>query len=40
MQFSLCLSFYLKCSLGGYIVGTTAGIQVEIVEASAPQSHH
>jgi hypothetical protein len=32
------LSFYLRCSLEGYTVGTTVGFRVEIVEALAPQS--
>jgi hypothetical protein len=40
MELSLRLSFYLRCSLGGYTVGTTAGFSVEIVEALGPQSHH
>jgi hypothetical protein len=39
MEFSLRLSFYLRRSLGGYMVGTTAGFLVKIVEALAPQSH-
>jgi hypothetical protein len=39
MELSLCLSFYLKHSLGGYTVGTTAGFPVEILEALAPQPH-
>jgi hypothetical protein len=39
MEFSLYLSFYLRCSLGGYTVSTTTGFLVEIVEALAPQSH-
>jgi hypothetical protein len=34
------MSFYLRRSCGGYTVGTTAGIPIEIVEALAPQSHH
>jgi hypothetical protein len=37
MQLSLRLSFYLRCSLGGYTVGTTVGFWVEIVVALAPQ---
>jgi hypothetical protein len=37
LQLSLCLSFYLRRSLGGYTVGTTARFLVEIVEALAPQ---
>jgi hypothetical protein len=36
MELSLCLSFYLRHSLGGYTVGTTAGFPVKIVEALAP----
>jgi hypothetical protein len=40
IELSLRPSFYLKRSLGGYTVGTTAGFPVEIVEALAPQSHH
>jgi hypothetical protein len=36
MKLSLCLSFYLRCSLRIYIVGTTMGFLVEIVEALAP----
>jgi hypothetical protein len=40
IEFSLRLSFYLRCSLRGYMVGTTAGFPVEILEALAPQSHH
>jgi hypothetical protein len=39
MELSLRLSFYLRRSLGGYTVGTTAGFPVEIVEALAPQPH-
>jgi hypothetical protein len=39
MELSLRLSFYLRCSLGGYTVGTTIGFPVEIVEALGPQSH-
>jgi hypothetical protein len=38
MEHSLRLSFYLRRSLGGNTVGTTAGFPVEIVEALAPQS--
>jgi hypothetical protein len=38
MQLSLCLSFHLRHSLGGYTVGTTAGLQVEIMVALAPQT--
>jgi hypothetical protein len=40
MEFSLCLSFYLKPNLRGYTVGTTVEFPVEIVEALALQSHH
>jgi hypothetical protein len=36
MEVSLRLNFYLSCSLGGYMVGTTTGFPVEIVEALAP----
>jgi hypothetical protein len=39
MELSLCLSFYLRCSLGGYMVGTTAGFPVRTVEALAPRFH-
>jgi hypothetical protein len=38
MELSLHLRFYLKHSLGGYMVGTTVGFSVEIVETLAPQS--
>jgi hypothetical protein len=38
MQLSLCLSFHLRRSLGGYTMGTTMGFWVEIVEALAPQT--
>jgi hypothetical protein len=38
MELSLQLSFYLRRSLGGYMVGTTTGFPVKIVEALAPQS--
>jgi hypothetical protein len=34
MELSLCLSFYLRRSLGG----TTVGLLVKIVEALAPRS--
>jgi hypothetical protein len=37
MELSLHLSFYLRCSLGGYTVGTIAGFPVEVVEALAQQ---
>jgi uncharacterized SAM-dependent methyltransferase len=40
MKLGLRLSFYLRRSLGGYTVGTTAGFLVEIVEALSPQSYH
>jgi hypothetical protein len=40
MELSLCLSFYLRRSLEGYMVGTTAGFPVKIMEALASQSHH
>jgi hypothetical protein len=40
MELSLHLSFYLSRSLGGYIVGTTAGFLVETVKALARRSHH
>jgi hypothetical protein len=40
MQLSLRLSFYLRCSLGDYMVGTTMGFHFKIMEALAPQSHH
>jgi hypothetical protein len=33
MELSLCLSFQLRHSLGGYMVGTTTGFHVETVEA-------
>jgi hypothetical protein len=36
MKLSLRLSFYLRCSLGGYTVGTTLGFSVKIMEALAP----
>jgi hypothetical protein len=39
MKLSLRLTFYLICSLRGYMVGTTAGFPVEIMEGLAPQSH-
>jgi hypothetical protein len=39
MELSLCLSFYLRCNLGGYMVGTNARFPLEIVVALAPQSH-
>jgi hypothetical protein len=37
MELSLRLSFYLRHSLGGYMVGTAIGFLVEIMEALAPQ---
>jgi hypothetical protein len=40
MEPSLCVSFQLRRSLGGYTVGTTVGFHVETVEALAPRSHH
>jgi hypothetical protein len=36
MKLSLYLSFYFRHILGVYMVGTTAGFPVEIVEAIAP----
>jgi hypothetical protein len=39
MELSIRLSFYLRCSLEGYTVGTTMGFLVKIMEALAPQSH-
>jgi hypothetical protein len=39
MDLSLLLSFYLRCSLEGYTVGTITGFPVKIMEALAPQSH-
>jgi hypothetical protein len=36
MELSLRLSFYLSHSHGGYMVDTTAGFPVKIVEALAP----
>jgi hypothetical protein len=38
MELSICLSFYLRCSLRGYTVGTTVEFLLKIVEALAPQS--
>jgi hypothetical protein len=35
MELDLHMSFYLRCSLGGYTVGTTTGFLVEIMEALA-----
>jgi hypothetical protein len=40
METILRLSFYLRRSLRGYTVGTTAGFPIEKVEALAPQSQH
>jgi hypothetical protein len=40
MKLSPCLSFYLRHSPRGYMVGTTMRLPGEIVEASAPKSHH
>ena len=36
IELSLHLSFYLRHSLGGYMVDTTAGFPIKIVEALAP----
>jgi hypothetical protein len=38
MELSLRLNFYLRHSLMGYTVGTTAGFLVEIMETLALQS--
>jgi hypothetical protein len=35
MELSLCLSFYLRRSLGGYMVGTTVAFPVKTVETLA-----
>jgi hypothetical protein len=40
MELILYLSFCLGGSLGGYKVGTTAGLPIKIVEALVLQSHH
>jgi hypothetical protein len=40
MELSLGLSFQLRCSLGGYTVGTTMGFRVMTMEALAPWPHH
>jgi hypothetical protein len=40
MKLSLYLSFCLRRNLRGYMVGTTTGFSVEIVEALAPHSRH
>jgi hypothetical protein len=39
MELSLCLSFYLRRSLGAYTVGTTVGFPIETMEALASQTH-
>jgi hypothetical protein len=39
MELSLRMSFYLRCNLRGYTVGTTPGFLVEIMEALDMQSH-
>jgi hypothetical protein len=36
IELSFCLSFHLRRSLRGYIVATTIGFLIEIVEALAP----
>jgi hypothetical protein len=36
MELSLCLSFQLRRSIGGYTVGTTTEFQVKTMEALAP----
>jgi hypothetical protein len=38
MEFSLCLSFYLRHNLMSYVVGNTMGFPVEIVQALLQQS--
>jgi hypothetical protein len=40
MELSLCLSFYLKCSLEGYMGNTTTVFLVKTMELLAPQSCH
>jgi hypothetical protein len=40
MELSLRVSFYLRRSLRGYTLGTTAGFPFKIMEALAPQSYH
>jgi hypothetical protein len=40
MELSLCLSFYLRRNIGVYMVATTVGFLVEIMEAFAPHSHN
>jgi hypothetical protein len=39
IELDLRLSFYLKRSLRGYMVGTTMGFQAKIVEALPPKPH-
>jgi hypothetical protein len=39
IELSLRLSFYLRHKLGGYMVGTTMGFPIEIVEVLDPESH-
>jgi hypothetical protein len=39
IELSLRLSFYLRHKLRGYMVGTTVGFPIEIVEVLDPQSH-
>jgi hypothetical protein len=36
MELSLRLRFYLRRNLEGYMVGTTVGFPIEIVEALTP----
>jgi hypothetical protein len=36
MELSLCMTFYLRHNLGGYMVDTTVGFPVKIMEALAP----
>jgi hypothetical protein len=36
IELSICLRFYLRCSLGGYTVGTNMEFPVEVKEALAP----
>jgi hypothetical protein len=40
MKPSLHLSFYIRHSLGGYTVDTTAAFHIKIMEALAPSSPH
>jgi hypothetical protein len=40
MELSLHLSFYLRHSLRGYMVDTTTGFPIKIVEALAPLFQH